>query len=87
MAFFFAGSSTVRVTVEYLIHLMAKYPEVQRKVQAEIDEVTGRSREVSWEDNKELVYTAAVIAERYRLFTVAPVGVPRKYVFRVTVSG
>lgn len=80
MALFVAGTSTVRVTVEYLIHLMAKYPEIQRKVQAEIDEVTGRSREVTWADSKELVYTAAVIAERHRYFTVAPVGVPRKYV-------
>ena len=78
MALFFAGSSTVRTTVEYLLHLMAKFPEVQRKVQAEIDEVTGRSREVTWADSQQLVYTMAVIAERHRYFTVAPAGVNRK---------
>lgn len=80
IAFFQAGSATVRVTVEYLLHLMAHLPEVQRRVQAEIDEVTGRSREVSWDDSKELVYTMAVIAERHRYFTVAPLGVQRRFV-------
>ncbi|XP_018494714.1 cytochrome P450 2J6 [Galendromus occidentalis] len=77
VAFFFAGSSTVRVTVEYLLHLMAQYPEVQRKVQAEIDEEVGQSR-VTWADSPRLPYTMAVIAERHRYFTVAPTGVPRK---------
>lgn len=78
MAFFSAGSSTVRITVEYLLHLMAAHPEIQQKVQAEIDEVTGRSREVVWADNTQLVYTMAVIAERHRYFTVAPLSVPRR---------
>lgn len=79
MAFFLAGSATVRVTVECLIHLMAKHPEIQRRVQAEIDELTGGSREVTWADSKELVYTSAVIAERYRYLTPAPAGTPRRY--------
>lgn len=78
MALFFAGTSTIRIAVEYLMHLMAEHPEVQRKVQAEIDEVTGRSREVTRADGPQLAYTMAVIAERHRYFTVSPAGVTRK---------
>lgn len=78
MGFFQAGSATVRTTVEHLLHLVGDMTEVQRRVQAEIDDATGRSREVSWSDSSQLVYTMAVIAERHRYFTVAPFGVQRR---------
>ncbi|ROT74906.1 Cytochrome P450 2L1 [Penaeus vannamei] len=39
---FVAGSETVSSTIRWAIHYLAKYPEVQAKVQKEIDSVVPR---------------------------------------------
>lgn len=38
------GADTTFGTVQYFIHAMLMYPEVQRKAQEEIDRVIGRDR-------------------------------------------
>ena len=56
---------------------MVLYPEIQRKVQKEIDEVVGRDREVRFQDKVNLPYTEAVINEVRRIATPFPMTPPR----------
>ena len=50
MDLFLAGSETTSNTIEFAILFMILYPEVQKKVQAEIDAVIGTSRLPSIQD-------------------------------------
>jgi cytochrome P450 len=44
MDFFIAGSLTASTTLDYIFLMMLLYPNVQRRVQAELDAVIGRDR-------------------------------------------
>ncbi|GFV86890.1 cytochrome P450 18a1 [Trichonephila clavipes] len=70
--FFAAGSETVRVTVDWMLCICASYPKVQRRVQAEIDDVVGRDRFPTWQDRLRMLYTEAAIAELMRWRTIVP---------------
>lgn len=42
--FFLAGSETTSTSLNWSMLFMANYPEIQKKVQKELDEVTGGAR-------------------------------------------
>merc|ERR1712064_153227 len=54
---FLAGSETISTTLTWAALYMVRYPEVQRKVQEELDEVVGLHRMPSMKDKPELPYT------------------------------
>ena len=68
---FIAGTETTSNTVLWGILHMMEYPEVQSRVQAELDHVVGRNRLPSFDDQKDLPYTNAVLLEVYRRACVA----------------
>ena len=53
---------------------MILYPEVQRKAQAEIDQVVGNLRLPNFSDQDALPYVEAVLKEVLRWHPVAPLG-------------
>jgi cytochrome P450 len=54
--------------------MMTLHPDVQRRAQAEIDNVVGKDRLPNIEDQKTLPYTMAVIKEILRYAPVVPGG-------------
>ncbi|XP_041987216.1 farnesoate epoxidase-like [Aricia agestis] len=72
-----AGVETVNnTTVFMLIHLLLN-PDVQAKLQKEIDAEVG-TRKPILDDRSRMVYTEAVILEALRISTVAAMGIPHK---------
>ncbi|KAF8788486.1 Cytochrome P450 2C38 like protein [Argiope bruennichi] len=63
---FFEGTESVTSTIGSLLVELSKHPDVQRKVQEELDSVVGRERLPSWTDKQNLPYMDATIQELYR---------------------
>ncbi|XP_075172093.1 cytochrome P450 2C8-like [Anomaloglossus baeobatrachus] len=73
IALFAAGIDTTTATLSFCLTLISHYPEVQAKVQQEIDEVTGWQRPPEMMDRAQMPYTNAVVHEMQRVMDLAPV--------------
>ncbi|XP_018114301.1 cytochrome P450 2D15-like [Xenopus laevis] len=73
---FSAGTETTTTTLRWALLYMLLYPEVQRKVQEEIDQVIGRNRKPAMLDVLNMPYTNAVIHEIQRCGAVLPLTLP-----------
>ncbi|KAK6988169.1 cytochrome P450 [Favolaschia claudopus] len=76
-ALFVGGADTTVYAISNFILAMIWYPEVQKKAQAEIDEVIGRRGLPEFADRKETPYVMAVVLEVLRWKTVGPLALPR----------
>ncbi|KAJ7488270.1 cytochrome P450 [Mycena latifolia] len=72
------GADTTVSTTYAFFKAMALYPDIQAKIQAEIDSVIGNDRLPLLADRDQLPYTTAVTLETFRWHTVAPIGIPHK---------
>ncbi|XP_073442750.1 cytochrome P450 2D17-like [Dendrobates tinctorius] len=73
---FVAGSETTSTTLRWALMFMILYPDVQSKVQEEIDRVIGRARKPTMGDVLQMPYTNAVIHEVQRYGDIAPLAFP-----------
>ncbi|XP_025758992.1 cytochrome P450 2J2 isoform X1 [Oreochromis niloticus] len=74
---FGAGTETTTTTLHWGLLYMIYYPDIQEKVQAEIDAVIGSSRQPSMTDRENMPYTDAVIHEIQRMGNIIPLNVSR----------
>jgi cytochrome P450/nitrite reductase/ring-hydroxylating ferredoxin subunit len=70
--FLLAGEDTTANSIAWMMYFMAKYPEVQRQMQAEADAVVGDTATVTeYQKTRELHYIEAVAHETMRFKPVA----------------
>ncbi|XP_075073066.1 cytochrome P450 2C20-like [Mixophyes fleayi] len=73
---FIAGTGTTSSTIRWALKFMMEYPEIQKKIQAEIDHVLGSEKCPSLEHRVLMPYTDAVIHEVQRYASIVPNGLP-----------
>jgi cytochrome P450 len=71
-----AGAETTSAVLAWWMLAMVTYPEVQKRAQAELDAVVGRSRTPTFADLPHLPYIRAMVKEALRWRPVDPVGLP-----------
>uniref|UniRef100_A0A665TRI5 Cytochrome P450 2J2-like n=1 Tax=Echeneis naucrates TaxID=173247 RepID=A0A665TRI5_ECHNA len=72
-----AGTETAATTLRWGLLFMMHYPEIQKRVQTEIDRVVGQSRQPTIADRPNLPYADAVIHEVQRMGNIVPLGFPK----------
>ncbi|XP_047444006.1 cytochrome P450 2J4-like [Mugil cephalus] len=72
---FGAGTETTTTTLYWALLYMINYPDIQERVQVEIDAVIGSSRQPCMTDRENLPYTDAVIHEIQRMGNIVPLNV------------
>ncbi|NXF51019.1 CP2K6 protein, partial [Oceanites oceanicus] len=83
---FVAGMETTSTTLRWGLLLMMKYPEIQRKVQEEIEQVIG-SNPPRIEHRTQMPYTDAVVHEIQRFASILPLNLPHETTADVTLKG
>jgi len=80
-----AAIDTSLVTFEWAILFIANYPEVQKRLRQEIDDMIG-DRTPTQDDLNYCHYTYAVISETQRFRTVGPLALPHKTLSDITIG-
>ncbi|XP_061153111.1 cytochrome P450 2J2-like [Syngnathus typhle] len=82
-----AGTETSSTTLRWALVYMMHYPDIQKKVQTEIDNVIGQSRQPALSDRPDMPYTEAVIYETQRMGNIVPLGFPKMASKEATLEG
>ena len=73
--------------MRWALRLLSCHPDVQEKIQREIDQVAGKGCEVQWEMRSRMPYTMATLKEIQRFADIAPTGLMHKTVCDVALDG
>ncbi|XP_066548412.1 cytochrome P450 2J1-like [Amia ocellicauda] len=84
---FAAGTDTLSKTLLWGLLYMVKHPEIQEKVQDEIDRVIRQEHQPSMDDRPSMPYTYAVIHEIQRCANILPITPPRVSHYDTTIAG
>ncbi|ELU02219.1 hypothetical protein CAPTEDRAFT_139038 [Capitella teleta] len=83
----FAGTTTTANTLYIYLNIISQHPDVQGKLQEEVDAVVGSSRCVSLADKEDMPYTQATMFELLRFTTVAVFAPPHTSHTDATLQG
>uniref|UniRef100_A0A3Q3W8Z0 Cytochrome P450 1A n=1 Tax=Mola mola TaxID=94237 RepID=A0A3Q3W8Z0_MOLML len=84
---FGASQDTLSTALQWIILILVKYPEMQRRLQQELDKVVDRSRLPSIEDQLQLPYVMAFIYEVMRFTSFVPLTIPHSTTTDTTIMG
>ncbi|XP_028298244.1 cytochrome P450 17A2 [Gouania willdenowi] len=84
---FGAGVETTSTTLLWILAYLLHHPQVQERVQAELEEQVGRERAVSVSDRGRLPYLDCVINEGMRIRPVSPVLIPHTAIVDSSIGG
>ncbi|XP_054839192.1 cytochrome P450 1B1 [Eublepharis macularius] len=84
---FGASQDTLSTALQWLLIFLIRYPEVQAKLQEEIDKVVGRGRLPCAEDQLLLPYVMAFLYESMRFSSFVPVTIPHSTTVDTTLMG
>ncbi|XP_033628617.1 cytochrome P450 2U1-like [Asterias rubens] len=73
---FLGGTETVNAVVLWSFVCMVMYPDIQTRIQAEINEVVGSDRVPTMADKTHLPFTQATLLELHRRCNVIPCAIP-----------
>jgi cytochrome P450 len=82
-----AGMETSALTLRWAVLLLVAYPDVQAKMQAEIDAVIGKDRLPCMADKPNMPYTTAVIMEAQRWSNILNINVSHKTTQDTEIAG
>jgi hypothetical protein len=68
--------SKTAAALSWFLLAMVVFPDVQKKAQAELDEVVGRGQLPTFAHYEKLAYIRALVKETLRWWPITPVGVP-----------
>ncbi|XP_030839240.1 cytochrome P450 2U1-like [Strongylocentrotus purpuratus] len=85
--FFAAGTETTSTALSWAILYLCLYPDVQTKVQSELDTVVGRGRQPAISDRARLPYCEATLMESMRIRPVLPLSLPHTTSRSVSLGG
>ncbi|XP_072031763.1 cytochrome P450 3A19-like [Amphiura filiformis] len=70
LLFFFAGYDTISTTMSFAAYALAKYPDVQKRLQEEVDEMTSEGEPVSYDAVFKMEYLDKVWCESQRKWPI-----------------
>ena len=80
------GSATTTNTMHAFLNIMIHHPQIQRRLQKEVDDVIGQ-RQVTLDDRPDMPYHYATLLELLRYTAVAPLGIPHMAIKDTTIAG
>ncbi|KAK4568793.1 hypothetical protein RGQ29_004273, partial [Quercus rubra] len=84
---FFAGTDTTYTVLEWTMTELIRHPEMVKKVQNEVREITGNKKDITEDDLDKMHYLKAVIKETLRLHPPVPLLTPRKSIQDAKIHG
>ncbi|NWW90534.1 CP1A5 protein, partial [Rhynochetos jubatus] len=79
-----AGFDTVTTGLSWSLMYLVTYPNIQKKIQQELDQTIGRERRPRLSDRGSLPYTEAFILEMFRHSSFLPFTIPHRQVLSTT---
>ncbi|XP_009874515.1 PREDICTED: cytochrome P450 1A4-like [Apaloderma vittatum] len=84
---FGAGFDTVTTALSWSLMYAALYPDIQKKIQEELDQTIGRERRPRLSDRGKLPYTEAFILEMFRHSSFLPFTIPHSTTKATVLNG
>ncbi|XP_049456550.1 cytochrome P450 1B1 isoform X2 [Epinephelus fuscoguttatus] len=84
---FGASQDTLSTALQWIILILVKYPEMQMRLQEEVDRVVDRGRLPSIEDQLQLPYIMAFIYEVMRYTSFVPLTIPHSTTTDTSLNG
>lgn len=82
-----ATSDTFIALIEWILAVVCAQPEVQKKLQEELDRVVGQDRLVEARDQLNCPYFQAFIKEVLRFYPITPINPPRRAIVDTELGG